>query len=416
MRIPEKNSNRLISLKKVIVVIGVAIALALAWGGIQAMSSNTFVSHKDFIIATVENGDLVREVRAPGTLVPIELNFLSATSSGRVKEILLEASDEVAIGTVIMVLDNPELSQEVDEAKFEVEVLQAAYHSLQQRWQQLILKQRIVVADFNARYEMTMLRRQANQRLLKTGAVSNIDYNESILLEQQLKFQSELEVELLESLPASAQAELAAAKAQTNKAIRHLALQEKLAGDLYVKATTKGIVQDVTLQVGEPFKVGTVLARIAQQGNLKAELRVQESQVKDVEKGQTVMLSAGGNIAQGIVKRINPSVEQGVVKVDVVFTDNPLQGARPDLRIEGIIELEHLRNVLKLKRPVFTQEYSSSSLFVLNDTQTMAARTKVEFGRSSVDYIEVLSALKVGEQVIVSSTNKYNELTKISIR
>jgi HlyD family secretion protein len=415
MRIPEKNSNRLISFKKVALVIGVATILALSWSRIQAMSNNTQVSHKDFIIATVENGDLVREVRAPGILVPIELNFLSATSNGQVKEILLEASDEVDIGTVIMVLDNPELSQAVDEAKFEVEVIQAAYNSLQQRWQQSILKQRIVVADFNARYEMTKLRRQANQRLLKTGAVSNIDYNESILLEQQLKFQYELEVELLESLPALKQAELAAARAQTNKAMRHLALQEKLASDLYVKASTKGIVQDVALQVGEPFKVGTVLARIAEQGNLKAELRVQESQVKDVEKGQTVMLSAGGNMAQGIVKRINPSVEQGVVKVDVLFTDNALKGARPDLRIEGVIELEHLRNILKLKRPVFTQEYSSSSLFVLNEMQTMATRTKVEFGRSSVDYIEVLSALNVGEQVIVSSTNEYNELTKISI-
>ncbi|WDE12191.1 efflux RND transporter periplasmic adaptor subunit [Thalassomonas haliotis] len=390
--------------------------LALAWGRLQAMSNNTLVAQEDFIIATVESGDLIREVRAPGTLVPIGLNFLAATSNGRVKEILLEASDEVDIGTVVMVLDNPELSQAVDEAKFEVEVLQAAYHSLQQRWQQSILKQRIVVADFNARYEMTKLRREANQRLLKTGAVSNIDFNESILLEQQLKFQHELEVELLASLPRLKQAELAAAKAQINKAARHLALQEKLAGDLTVKATTKGIIQEVTLQVGEPFQVGTVLARIAEQDNLKAELLVQESQVKDVEKGQRVMLSAGGNMAQGIVKRINPSVQQGVVKVDVFFADGVLQGARPDLRIDGVIELEHLRNILKLKRPVFTQEYSSSNLFVLNETQTAAARKSIEFGRSSVDDIEVLSSLKAGDQVIVSSTHKYDELKQISLR
>ncbi|WDD99415.1 efflux RND transporter periplasmic adaptor subunit [Thalassomonas actiniarum] len=397
-------------------VIAVVTILALAWGRIQAMSNNTLVSQEDFIIATVENGDLIREVRAPGTLVPIASNFLSATSNGRVKEILLEASDEVDIGTVVMVLDNPELSQAVDKAKFEVEVLRAGYHSLQQRWQQSILKQRIVVADFNARYEMTRLRREANQRLLNTGAVSNIDYNESILLEQQLKFQHELELELLASLPALKQAELSAAKAQINKATRHLALQEKLADDLTVKASTKGIIQEVTLQVGEPFKVGTVLARIAEQDNLKAELLVQESQVKEVEKGQAVMLSAGGNMAQGVVRRINPSVQQGVVKVDVFFNDGALQGARPDLRIDGVIELEHLKNILKLKRPVFTQEYSSSSLFVLNETQTVAARKKIKFGRSSVDDIEVLSSLRAGDQVIISSTNKYDELGQIHLR
>jgi len=416
MRIPEKNSNGLISLKKVLIVISIVTVLALVWTRIQAMSNNTVAPQEDFIVATVESGDLIREVRAPGTLVPIAPNYLSATSNGRVKEILVEASDEVDVGTLVMVLDNPELSQAVDDAKFEVEVLETAYQSLQQKWHQAILKQRIVVADFNARYEMTKLRRAANQQLLNTGAVSNIDYNESILLEQQLKFQHELEVELLEMLPALKQAELSAAQTQINKATRHLALQEKLADDLYVKATTKGIVQEVSLQVGEPFRVGTVLARIARQDNLKAELHVQESQVKDVEKGQTVILSAGGNMAQGIVRRINPSVQQGVVKVDVFFTQDVLKGARPDLRINGVIELEHLRNILKLKRPVFTQEYSSNSLFVLNDSQTMATRKKITFGRSSVDDIEVLSTLKEGDRVIVSSTNKYDDLSQLSLR
>ncbi|MFQ3191652.1 MAG: HlyD family secretion protein [Paraglaciecola sp.] len=416
MHIPEKNTKQFISVQKVLIVMSIATILYFAWGRINAVSNNTVISHDEFIIATVENGELIREVRAPGTLVPIELNFLSATSNGRVKEILLEASDEVDIDSVIMVLDNPQLNQAVDEAKLEVEVLQAAYNSLQQRWQQSILKQRIVVEDFNTRYEMTKLRREANQRLLKTGAVSNIDYNESILLEKQLKFQHKLEVELLESIPALQQAELAAAVAQTNQATRHLALQQKLADDLVVKASSKGIVQDVSLQVGEPVKVGTVLARIAQQGNLKAELRVQESQIKDVQKGQSVLLSAGGNKVQGIVKRIDPFVLQGVVKVDVLFTGEILKGARPDLRIEGVIELEHLSNILKIKRPVFTQEYSSNSLFVLNETQTEAARKRIKFGRSSVDDIEVLSTLKLGDQVIVSSMNKYDELVKISLR
>ncbi|KGJ95672.1 hypothetical protein ND16A_1207 [Thalassotalea sp. ND16A] len=415
MHIPEKKMKRFSTFNKVAFATVSIALLVFVWGRINALSRNVEVSRDEMIIATVEKGDLIREVRAPGTLVPIALNFLAATSNGRVKNILLEASDAVDVGTVIMELENPELSQAVDEAKLEVEVLQSAYHSLQQRWQQALLKQRIVVADFSARFEITKLRREANQRLLATGAVSSIDYNESILREQQLKFQHQLEIELLESLPQLSQAELVAAQAKTNKATRQLLLQQKLASDLYVKATTKGILQEVTLQVGEPFKVGTVLAQIAEQDNLKAELRVQESQVKDVIKGQSVVISAGGKKAHGVVKRINPSVKQGVVMVDVYFTDDALIGARPDLRIDGVIELEHLKNVLKIKRPVFTQEYSSGSLFVLNKTKTVAERKQVRFGRSSVDVIEVLEHLNIGDRVIVSSTNKYDELTKISL-
>ncbi|NRB77628.1 MAG: HlyD family efflux transporter periplasmic adaptor subunit [Saccharospirillaceae bacterium] len=393
----------------------VIILLMVVWDRINILSHETRVLRDEVIIAQVEKGDLVREIHSSGTLVPIASNFLSATSNGQVKEIRLEASDSVEVGSIIMVLKNPELTQAVDEARLEVEVLQSAYHSLQQRWRQTVLKQRIVVADFSARYEMTKLRRAANQRLLKTGAVSNIDYNESILLEKQLGFQHKLEIELLDSLPKMKQAELVAAQAKINQATRQLLLQEKLADDLYVKATTKGILQEVTLQVGEPFKVGTVLARIAEQDNLKAELRVQESQVKDVIKGQDVVISAGGKLASGIVKRINPSVKDGVVIVDVYFTGDVLVGARPDLRIDGVIALEKLKNVLKLKRPVYSQEYSSSSLFVLNESQTVAQRKQIEFGRTSVDVIEILSPLKEGDFVIVSSTNKYDKLNELAL-
>jgi len=415
MQIPKKQSTTSPLLKKLTLVSIIIILLIIVWNRINIISSEVQVAFDEVIIAQVEKGNLVREVRSSGTLVPIASNFLSATSSGQVQEIRLEASDVVEVGSVIMVLKNPELTQAVDEAKLEVEVLQSAFNSLQQRWQQTVMKQRIVVADFSSRYEMTKLRREANQRLLKTGAVSSIDYNESILLEKQLEFQHKLEIELLESLPKMQQAELVAAQAKINQATRHLLLQEKLADDLYVKATTKGILQEVTLQVGEPFKVGTVLARIAQQDNLKAELRVQESQVKDVKKGQEVVISAGGKLASGIVKRINPAVKDGVVIVDVHFTGDSLAGARPDLRIDGVIALEQIENVLKLKRPVYSQENSSSSLFVLDKSQGTAQRKLIKFGRSSVDAIEILSPLKEGDYVIVSSTNKYDKLNNFTL-
>ena len=417
MHIPEKRSRR-VKFSKVGLTATVIfmVLLATRWWYLS-WAKITVVPQEQVIIAMVEQGELVREVNAPGILVPIAPNYLSATSSGRVKQILVEASDTVEVGTLIMLLDNPELIQAVDDAKFNVQVLTTSYQSLEQKWRQSILKQRISVADFNARYEMARLRRAANNKLLGTGAVSDLDYNESILQEQQLKLQHRLEAQLLDMLPELKQAELSAAQTQIDKAKRHLALQEELAEDLYVRSTIKGVVQEVSLQVGEPFKVGTVLARVAVQDNLKAELHVQESQVKEVTKGQSVLLSASGNQAHGIVQRINPAVENGVVKVDVLFNqDDVLAGARPDLRITGVISLERVNNVLKLKRPAFVQENSSSSLFVLNHNQNAAVRKQISFGRGSLNDIEILNTLNVGDRVIVSSTNEYDELTEISIR
>lgn len=416
MHIPEKKSTRLVSPKRtVLALIGFSL-LTLIWVQINAFGTETVVSHEDLIISVAEKGDLIRDVRAPGTLVPVELNFLAASSSGRVEKILLEAGDAVEVGTVIMTLNNLELSQAVDAASYELEIRQAAYSALEQRLHQDSLKQRITVADIKTRYEMANLRRKANQGLVDTGVVSSIQYNEFTLLEEQLKSQLELEVELLESLPALRQAELAAAQAETNKAMRQLVLLKNLADDLVVKASTKGILQEVPVQMGEQIVLGTVLARIAGQDNLKAELKVQESQVKYVTKGQSVVISADGHVAKGIVRRIDPAVQQGVVVVDVYFTNDILVGARPDLRIDGVIELEHLRNVLKIKRPVFTQEYSTNSLFVLDEDQTMAERRQIEFGRGSVDVIEVLSMLNEGDRVVISDTSQYSDVTQIKLR
>ena len=143
---------------------------------------------------------------------------------------------------------------------------------------------------------------------------------------------------------------------------------------------------------------------------------MQESQVKDDKKGQSVAVSAGGKIASGMVKRIHPGVKQGVVIVDVYFTGAILAGGRPDLRIDGVISLQRLKNVLKLKRPVYIQEYSSGSFFVLNKSQTQAQRKQIKFGRSSVNVIEILSPLNEGDYVIVSSTNKYDKLNELTLR
>ena len=415
MEIPQKKPIRYrVAKYMVLALIGISV-LSFGWLRIKAYSNETYVNADELIIANVEKGDLIREVSAPGTLVPVDLNFLAAATNGRVEQIFQEAGDSVDVGTVIMRLVNPELSQAADAARYELETLQADYQALQLRLNQEQLKQRIVMADFKARFEMAKLRREAYQKLLQTGAASDINYNESALREQQLKIQFGLEEERLKSLPQLHKAELTAARAKIDKAQRGLDLQLELIDRLSVKATTKGVLQEVLLEKGEQVRLGTVLARIAEQDNLKAQLRVQESQVKNVRKGQSVVIAAGGNTAKGKVKRIDPAVQQGTVLVDVYFTGLSLEGARPDLRIDGTIELEHLKNVLQIKRPVFSQEYASTSLFVLNHEKDRAVRTTIKLGRGSVDVIEVLSELEVGDQVVVSSTKKFNELEEIAL-
>ena len=416
MQIPEKKHiGRNTKIRGAIYLVAIALLISAGWQW-RLKQGLTVVNQQEVVIAEVKRGELVREVLAPGSLVPISSNFVAASSNGRIKEILLQPSDEVKVGSVIMKLDNPELLQSVDQAKLDVEVLRASYRSLQQSWKQNQLKQRIAVADFETRYEVTRLRRIANQQLLATKAVSDIDYRESLLLEQQLKFQHGLELELLKTLPSLEKAELASAQAQLNKAERQLLLRQTLANELIVRASANGILQDIPFQVGEPVRVGTLLARIAKRGNLKAQLRVPESQIKDVRQGQVVRLAAGGHYVAGKVVRLNPSVKDGIVKVDVHFSQEPLRGARPDLRIEGVIELERLDDVLYVKRPVFSQEQSSSSLFLLNNANDLAERTLVKFGRASQDVIEILSGLRVGDRLIVSSTQKYETLNKISLR
>ena len=416
MDIPAPAQHPFRTLKILLIVAGVFSLAGFAWMRAKNYSDSTFADLDELVLAEVNRGNLVREVRAPGTLVPVQLHFVAATSSGRVASIFLEAGETVAANTVIMALENPELSQALDAAQYELDVLAAEFNALKQRLHQALLNQRARVADFSARYQMAKLRSQANSTLLDKGAVSSIDYNEAQLLEQQLQEQYAIEVERLDNLPILNQAELIAADARVNKAKRLLALQQELVDDMQVKAGIDGVVQEIPLEQGERFNAGTVLARVAGKEQLKAELRVQESQVKNVTEGQVVVISAGGFHANGTVRRIDPAVQEGVVIVDVYFDGEILSGARPDLRVDGIIQLEKLADVLLVKRPVFARENAAADLFVMRNNKNIAEKIRVELGKGSVDLIEIKSNLQVGDRIVVSDTSQFNRTNVIHLR
>jgi HlyD family secretion protein len=211
-------------------------------------------------------------------------------------------------------------------------------------------------------------------------------------------------------------AELRAKEAQINQTRSQLRLQQELLANLQVKAGLNGILQQVPVEQGQQISEGVVLARVAREDNLKAELRVQESQVANILIGQTVTISAGGQKAQGRVQRIEPAVQNGVVIVDVFFSGDKLASARPDLRVDGVIEIERLENVLLLKRPVYSKENMATKLYVINQSADKASLSPVNLGSGSLDMIQVITGLKAGDQVIVSDTTQFDQQSIISLQ
>lgn len=416
MDIPKKSRSgkqRYVVLAAVVLLFG---ALVAAYVRFSNLSGITFVNRADVVISEVVRSDLVREVRAPGNLVPAELRWVAATSNARVKEIVLDPGDSVSQDSVVMTLDNPDLEQALDSALLELEVLEAEYRALEQRLRNEHLSQESVVAEIVAEYEIAEFRMNANQQLLEDEVVSRIELNESVLEERQLKTRSALEQRQLESLTALHEAELAAKRARINQSSRALQLQQKLFDELQVRAEFSGHLQDVPVEQGQQVAIGTILARVADNDSLKVELRVQESQVKDVLPGQRVTITAGGNAASGTVRRVEPEVQQGVVIVDVYFDEAPLAGARSDLRVDGLIELERLVDVLKIQRPVFSQENVAINLFVLDADGTTATRRLVQVGKASTEEIEIIDGLLEGDRVIVSDTSQFNQLESFTLQ
>lgn len=411
--IPKQINNHPKQIRK-LVFSAVLLALVIAIWMLSLGSKNiNSIDKTNLVIGEVRTGDLVRDVRATGSLVPINLRWISARVEGRIEQADIEAGAYVTAETMILEMSNPTLSRNVDNAKFELDVLEAQADVLALRLTSNLLTQQAVVADYISQYESARLRMEANQSL---GPLApQIATDEAVLLEQQLSTRLRIEKERLAHLEKLNAAELRANSAEMNRARRQLQLQEELLDGLKVRAGIEGVLQDIPIEVGQEIRAGALLARVAGENNLKAELRVQESQIASVRIGQSADISAGGNHVTGRVSRIDPSVQNGVVVVDVSFDGNGLVGARPDLRIEGVIELDFIKDSLILSRPVFTQESSSTSIFVLNEIGNQATRVEIMLGVGSVNEIQVLEGLQIGDKVILSDTSQFRDYTIIEL-
>ena len=401
------------------ILLGSLGALALAgvtWGINSLEPAAREVERSSVWVDTVKRGEMLRSVRGPGTLVPEEIRWIAAETQGQVERIPAKPGALVTPDTVILELSNPELRQVANDTELALRASEAEYVDLQVRLQSQVLDQRANLAAIEAEQKAATLQAQADRELSDAGLISDIQRQRSELDAEQLTVRHEIEVQRLEKTGESVAAQLDVKRAQLEQQRALYELRRRQLADLAVKAGISGVLQEVPVEVGQRVTPGTILARVARPDELKAELRIAETQAKDVQVGQKAMIDTRNGIVEGQVSRIDPAVQQGTVTVDVTLTGELPRGARPDLSVDGTIEIERLVDVLFVGRPTYGQPNSTVGLFKLAEDGATAIRVPVELGRSSVNTIEIVGGLDEGDRVILSDSSQWDDADRISLR
>jgi HlyD family secretion protein len=365
-------------------------------------------------VDTVKRGPMVRQVRGSGTLVPEEIRWIPATTQGRVERIILRPGAEVKTGTVILELSNPELEQSVKEAQLAYQSAQAAFQNRKAELESALLKQQSEVATIEANYKNATMTLQMNETLLKEGLVPKITVEQMRSNAMELENRLKIEKQRLEMTQLGTKSQIAPQESDVNQRRAALELRTKQLEDLKVKSSMEGVLQVVPVEVGASVQPGANLARVANPHNLKAELRIAETQTKDITIGLPAEVDTRNGVVKGRVSRIDPASSNGTVGVDVTLEGPLPPGARPDLSVDGTVRLELLENVIHVGRPAFGQENSTVGLFKVG-ADGEAVRVNVKLGRSSVNTIEIIEGLQPGDQVILSDMSSYDEYQRIKL-
>jgi HlyD family secretion protein len=396
----------------VVAVVGVTL---LTWGISSLEPAAMSVSRQSVWVGKVERGTMVRQVRGPGTLVPKEIRWITSSVDGRVENRLLEPGVKVEPDDVILELTNPEVEQQLEQARLEVNAAEARLVDLRAQLEGDLLSQQANYAAVESNYNETILEVEANEELNKDGLVPEINLKSSRIRAQQLERRLEIERERLEKMEESFQSRLASLRAELAQAQALNQLRRQQVGSLTVRAGIAGVLQEVPIEVGERVAPGTVIARVAKPEDLKAELRIAETQAKDIEIGLPAVVDTRNGVVRGHVSRIDPAVREGTVTVDVEMDEALPAGARPDLSVDGTIQIEKLEDVLYVRRPTYGQANSQVELFKLVEEGDLAVRVPVQLGRASVDTIEIVGGLEQGDEVILSDTSQFDEVDRIRL-
>jgi HlyD family secretion protein len=365
---------------------------------------------------TVKRGPMLREVRGLGTLVPETILLIPANTDGRVEKRYILAGTPVKANTSILDLSNPELQQAALDAEFQEKGAQANLEQTKALLQNQLMDKRTQAASISSAYHTALLDRETNEKLAANGLVSDLIYKKSQVAAAELEKQDTLAQKEVETFENSIASQVAVQQASLDAKSAMYALKKSQLDQLHVRPGIDGVLQELDVEVGQKVTMGTVLARVAQPTHLKAQLKIAETQAKDIVIGQKASVDTHNGIIAGHVTRIDPAVQNGTVTVDVGLDGALPPGARPDLSVEGTVEIERLADILFVGRPVHGEANSTVGLFKVVDEGKEATRVQVQLGRSSVNTVEIVKGLEVGDKVILSDMSAWDNYDRVQLK
>lgn len=402
--------------RRIIIISAIVLGVVLATIALSRLKPAVpSVDRSTVWIDTVKRGPMVRQVRGLGTLVPEEIRWVAANTEGRVEKILVRPGAQVEPNTLILELNSPELEQAAHEAESKAQAAEAELTTLRATLQREVLDQESITARVHSEYEQAKMERQTDDQLAKNGLVAELTYKTAQVKEAELANRAQIEQKRLDFARGSIEPQIASKQAAVDQAKQLAQLKLDQVEALHVRAGLAGVLQQLPVEIGQRVTPGTNLARVADPTRLKAEVKIAETQAKDIQVNQKAVIDTRNGTVEGHVVRVDPAVEQGTVKVDVAIDGELPKGARPDLSVDGTIELERLNDVIYVGRPAFGQESSTVGIFKLVSGSAEAVRTPVKLGKSSVNTIEIQGGLQPGDQVILSDTSAYDAHERIRL-
>ena len=416
MDIARPDIARAKKIRRIVYATGFAVVILLITVGVSRLEPAAPRVDKDTVyMDTVERGEMLRNVRGTGTLVPEQLRWITPITNGTVERLVLRPGATVRPDTVVIELSNPELEQQALETRLQLDAALARYESRRVELRSQELTQQASLKMVESELSQAEYEAELDEKLFKDNLVSELQVRQKQSRVSELRIRHEIEQQRLAIQADSTKATLAAEQADVDRLRTMYQLRQSQVADLQVTAGITGVLQQVEVEEGASVTPGTNLARVGDPTRLMAQLRIAETQARDIVEGQPAAVDTRNGVIPGHVIRIDPSVQQGTVTVDVALDGELPRGARPDLTVDGTIELERLENVIYVGRPVFGREQSVVILFKLDPDSDDAVRTRVSLGRASVSFIEVLDGLQPGAQVVLSDMSQWDAFDRVRL-
>jgi HlyD family secretion protein len=364
----------------------------------------------------VQQGEMLRNVRGPGTLVPERARWVPASIGGRIEQILVNPGDEVGADDVLLELSNPDVQLEALDAQRQLAQADAELVNLQLTLQTQRLTQESAVAGLEAEYREASRRAEADEELASRNLIARMELERSRDRAAELRVRLDREREQLRILDGSTDSRLAVQRAQVDRLRSIVAFHAERSASMRVRAGVPGVVQDISVQVGQWVTPGTTMARVVEPDRLRTELRIPETQARDLAVGQPASIDTRNGIVAGRVIRIDPAVQNGAVNVEIIMEGELPRGARPDLSVDGTIQIDRLENALFVGRPAYAQPDGQASVWKIVDDGRHAIRIPVRLGRASVNTIEILEGLAPGDEIILSDMSRWDGAERVRLR